>query len=150
MKSVILSFLKNPGKWQSWNFWHPRILGRPAGLILRQVPPGLPSRGGDVTVYKHKRACPLPSVLFLWVFLSLCPFQLYFIPKILPTILCLLTLLFFPPYFCLIGPFKVYISLYESLHSPDIIHSGWLVSKHQLTKQLLRPDKSRNWHKEAD
>ena len=32
------------------------------------------------------RACPLLFILFLCLFLSLWPFQLYFIPKILPTL----------------------------------------------------------------
>ena len=71
------------------------------------------------------------------MFLSLWPFQLYFIPWILPTILRFL-ILFFRSYFCLIGPFT-YISLYESLSqswydSPDVILCGWLGLKHQLTK----------------
>ena len=59
------------------------------------------------------RTCPLPFVLFLRHFLSLWPFQLYFIPYILPTTLRFPALLF-QSYFCLIGPFN-YISLYESL-----------------------------------
>ena len=42
--------------------------------------------------------------------------------QILPTTLCFLTL-FFQSYLCLIGPFN-YISLYESLLSPDMIPSG--------------------------
>ena len=40
--------------------------------------------------------------------------------------------MFFPSYICLFGPFN-YISPYESLSSPDLIHGGWLGSKHQLT-----------------
>ena len=52
-------------------------------------------------------------ILFLCLFLSLWPFQLYFIPRILLTTVRFLTL-FFRSYFCLIGPFN-YISLYESL-----------------------------------
>ena len=55
-------------------------------------------------------------ILFLCLFLSLWPFQLYFIPQILPSTECFLTL-FFRSYFCLIGPFN-YISLYESLPKP--------------------------------
>ena len=52
----------------------------------------------------HKPAeLPTPFTLFLCLSRSLWPFQLYFIPQILPTILCFLTL-FFPSYFCLIGP----------------------------------------------
>ena len=54
--------------------------------------------------------------LFLCLFLSLWPFQLYFIPWILPTTLRFLTQ-FLRSYFCLIGPFN-YISLYEGLLQP--------------------------------
>ena len=52
-------------------------------------------------------------ILFLCLFLSVWPFQLYFIPKILAATPCFLTL-FFLSYLCLIGPFN-YISLSESL-----------------------------------
>ena len=52
-------------------------------LVLR-VPAGLPSCGGDVTVYVlDKRQLSLPTlfcILFLCPFLTLGPFQLYFIP----------------------------------------------------------------------
>ena len=51
------------------------------------------------------RACSLLFVLFLCLFLSLSPFQLYFIPLLLPTTLRFLTL-FFRSYFCLIGLFN--------------------------------------------
>ena len=43
------------------------------------------------------QACPLLCVLFLCLFLSSWPFQLYFIAYFLPTILYLLTL-FYPSY----------------------------------------------------
>ena len=49
------------------------------------------------------RACSLLFILFLCLFLYLWPFQLCFIPYILPTTLRFLTL-FFRSYFCLIGP----------------------------------------------
>ena len=62
---------------------------------------------------KPTRACPLLFILFLCLFLSLWPFQLYFIPYILQTTLRFLTLFLWSK-FCLIGPFN-YISLYESL-----------------------------------
>ena len=52
-------------------------------------------------------------ILFLCLFLSLWPFQLYFIPKKFLITLRFLTP-FFRSYFCLIGPFN-YIPLYESL-----------------------------------
>ena len=55
-------------------------------------------------------------ILFLCLFLSLWPFQLYFIPSILPTTLRFLTL-FFRSYLYLIGPFN-FISLNESLLQP--------------------------------
>ena len=62
------------------------------------------------------RACQLLFILFLCLFLSLWPFQLYFIPYILPPTLRFLTL-FFRSYFCLISPFN-YISVYESIPQP--------------------------------
>ena len=65
---------------------------------------------------KTNRACPFRFILFLCLFLSLWPFHLYFIPKILPTTLRFLTL-FFRSYLCLIGPFN-YIYLFESLLQP--------------------------------
>ena len=51
------------------------------------------------------QACPLRFIPFLCLFLSLRPFQLYFIPPVLPTALRFLTL-FFRCCFCLIGPFN--------------------------------------------
>ena len=77
------------------------------------------------------RACPLLSILFLCLFLSMWPFQLYFIPSILPTTLRFLTL-FFRTYLCLIGPFN-YIFLYESILHPDIIASGLIGLKTPIT-----------------
>ena len=54
------------------------------------VPTDSPSRGGDVAVYVfdiNQLSLPTPFysvlvsiILFLCLFLSLCPFQLYFIP----------------------------------------------------------------------
>ena len=70
------------------------------GLCLRHKPTELADIFYSVLV----------SVSVLW------PFQLYFIPKILPTTLRSLTLLF-RSYFCFIGSFN-YISLYESLLQP--------------------------------
>ena len=112
------------------------------------VPAGSPSRGGDVTVYVLDISQPsLPPlfVLFLYLFLSLWPFQLYFIPLNLSTTLRFLTLFFWSHsallvlstifhllnspdnsslshsvllvLLCLIGPFN-YVSLYESLTQP--------------------------------
>ena len=52
-----------------------------------QVPPGSPSRGGDGAVYVfniNQPSLPTPlkkiQILFLCLFLSVWPFQLYFIP----------------------------------------------------------------------
>ena len=80
--------------------------------VFSVVPMGSPSGGGDVMVYVFAmNQLRLPysfDIPFLCLFLSLWPFQLYFIPYILPT-----TLYFLPPFFlsylCLIGPFN-YIS----------------------------------------
>ena len=79
------------------------------------VPEGLPSRGGDATVYALDINQPsLPTflkILFLCLFLSLWPIQLYFIPWILPTtpfshsVLPVLIL----PYWS----FQLYISLWK-------------------------------------
>ena len=52
-------------------------------LTVQNVPAGLPSCGGDVTVYfLHINQPSLPTlfILSLCLFLSLWPFQLYFIP----------------------------------------------------------------------
>ena len=51
-------------------------------------------------------------ILFLNLFLSLWPFQLYFIPYTLPTTLRFLTL-FFRSYICFIGPCN-YLYIYDS------------------------------------
>ena len=84
------------------------------------VPSSSPSRGGDVTVYVfdiNQMSLITPFfILFSRLFLSLWPFQLYFIPQILLTTLRFLTL-FFRSAFCLIGPFS-YKSLCESLLQP--------------------------------
>ena len=81
---------------------------------------GSPSHGADAMVYLldiNQPSLPTLSVLFLCLFLSLWPFQLYSIPRILPTFLRFLTLFFWSSYFCLIDPFN-YISLYEKLRQP--------------------------------
>ena len=60
-----------------------------------RVPVGSPSRGRDAVVYvKGNWARPLFFILFLCLFMSLWPFQLYFISYILPTALRFLTLFF--------------------------------------------------------
>ena len=104
----------------------------------RCVPAGSPSRGGDVTVYVldiSQPSLPTPFILFLYLFLSLWPFQLYFIPLILPTTLRFL-ILFFRSYLCLLILSTLYLFMKVSL-SPDIILSGWLGSKHQLTNNSV-------------
>ena len=81
-------------------------------------PAGSPSRGGDVVgLCWHKPtklAHSFLKILFLCLFLSLRPFQLYFIPAILLTTLRFFSLFFRSYFFCLIGPYS-YISLHESL-----------------------------------
>ena len=79
------------------------------GKTLILVSLGSPSRGGDVTVYVsdiNHPSLPTLFVLFLCLFLSLWPFQLYFIPQ---------------------------ISLLSHSGNPDITLCGWLGSKHQPT-----------------
>ena len=72
-------------------------------------------------------------VLFLCLFLSLWPFQLYFIPWLLPTTIHFLILLFWSyTYFCLIGPFN-YIFNYESLPQPWY-NPLWLTGLKAITK----------------
>ena len=84
------------------------------------VPAGSPSRVGDFAVCVFDINQPSLPTPFYSVLLSVSvwwPFQLYFIPEILPTTLSLsqsVLLVFFLP---LIGPFN-YISLYESLCQP--------------------------------
>ena len=76
-------------------------------------------------------------ILFLCLFLSLLPFQLYFILlKFLPTTLRFLTL-FFRSYFCLTGPFNS-IPLYESLPQPWY-NPLWLTGIKAPTNQLTKP-----------
>ena len=64
------------------------------------------------------------SLLFLCLFLPLLPFQLFFIPYILPTTLPF-PILFFRSYLCRILPrvSTVYLSMKVS-SSPDVIPSG--------------------------
>ena len=82
------------------------------GLPLCIVPVGSPSRVLDI----NQRRLPTLFILFLGLFLSLWPFQLYFIPCFIPTTPRFLTL-FFWSYFCLIGPFNC-MSPYQSLSQP--------------------------------
>ena len=63
--------------------------------------------------FESRYPLPTPFKLFFCLFLSLWPFQLYFIPWILPKTLRFLTL-FFRSYFCLILSFQLYISLWKS------------------------------------
>ena len=76
-------------------------------------------------------ACPLLFSLFLCLFLSLWPFQLYFIQYVLPTSRCSLTL-FFWSYFCCVGPFN-YTPLYGR-YNPL-----WLTGLKAPTKNNLIP-----------
>ena len=69
-----------------------------------------------MSLAQTNQACPFFLILFFCLFPSSWPFQLYFVPQILPTTLRFLTL-FFRSYFSPIGLFS-YISLYENLHQP--------------------------------
>ena len=92
---------------------------------LQAVLAGSPSHGGDVTVYvfdKSQQSLPTPFILFLYLFLSLWPFQLYFIPQILPSTLRFLTL-FSWSNSALLGLSTIYLFMKVSL-SPDIILCG--------------------------
>ena len=76
--------------------------------------------GWDVTVFVpdiNQPSSPTPFTLFLCLFLSVWPCQLYFIQYILPTTLRILTL-FFWSCSALLILWNIYISLYESLHQP--------------------------------
>ena len=90
----------------------------PSDIFSTDVPAGSLSRGGDVAVYVfwHKPTELAHSFCFCsWCLcMSLHPFQLYFVPKILPTSLRFLTL-FFRSFLCLISPFNYNISPFESL-----------------------------------
>ena len=104
-----------------------------------RVPAGTPSRGGDITVYApdiSQSSLPTPFILCLYLFLPLWPFQLYFIPWILPTTLRFLTL-FFWSYSASLVFSTIYLFMKVSL-SPDIILCGWLGLKHQLTNCHFR------------
>ena len=129
------------------------------------VPAGSPLPSGHVAVCVfdiNPQSLPTPFfILFLCLFLSLWPFQLYFIPKILLKTLCCLTL-FFQSYFCfyrpsnciqlkkfsrklsafslcssgLISALLVLSTTYRFIKvsfSPDILLCGSLGLKHQLT-----------------
>ena len=67
------------------------------------------------------RACPLLFILVLCLFLSFCPFQLYFIPKILPTNHRFLTL-FSWFYLCII--LSIIYLLMKVSYSSDMIPCG--------------------------
>ena len=102
---------------------------------LLLVPMGSSSHNRDVMVYVldiTNRACPL-FFSFCVVFLSLWPFQLYFIPYFLPTILCFLSFSLSSSGLvsAFVDPFN-YVSHYESLPHPWY-NSSWLGLKHQLT-----------------
>ena len=101
------------------------------------LPTGSPSRGGDITVYVwHKQTELAHSFLFCsYVCFFLWPFQLYFIPEKLPTTLRFLTL-FFRSYLSALLVFSTTYLFMKVSFSPDIIHSGWLGSKHQLPTYL--------------
>ena len=54
-----------------------------SSAMVSAVPAGSTSHGGDVTVYVkdiNQPSLPTPFILFLCLFLSTWPFQLYFIP----------------------------------------------------------------------
>ena len=90
--------------------------GFPRHSASSDSPHGLNFTWWDVTVYVpdiNHPSLPTPFFLFLSLFLSLWPLQLYFMPQILPTTLCFLTL-FFKSYFF----FSTIISLYKSLPQP--------------------------------
>ena len=77
-------------------------------------PHGLTFKGGGgccglCLSHKNQPSCPLLFIPFLPLFLK--PFQLYFIPQILPTTLRCPTLPF-RSYFCLTGPFTYISFLY--------------------------------------
>ena len=113
------------GGWNHGRFAH---LGRIHVLKDTMRPARSPSRGGDVTVYVLdiiQLGLPTLFLLFLCLFLSLWPFQLYFIPRILPTTLCFL-FRFFWSYFCLNCPFNYIFLFMKVFLSPNIILCGWL------------------------
>ena len=105
-------------------FWSP--------LTLSAVHAGSPSCGGDVT----NRACPL---LFYTVLVSVSvffgPFNCISFYKFSQQLsvfsLCSSGLISLPCWF-----FQLHVSLWQSPISPDVIPSGWLGSRHQLTNWL--------------
>ena len=95
------------------------VTQRYALILSFHVPAGSPSPGGDVTVYVveiNQPSLPTLFTLFLCLFLSLWPFQLYFIPKFSRQLSVFS--LFFQSDLCLISPFN-YVSLNESLLQPE-------------------------------
>ena len=88
-----------------------------AHFYLLFIPADSPSCGGDVTVYVSdidQLRLPTLFILFLCLFLSSWPFQLYSINS---SNNCLVSHCSAGLFFCLIGPFG-YVSLYESLSQP--------------------------------
>ena len=79
-----------------------------SSLITARNPAFRPLRAHRLVVDvldKNQPSLPTLLILVLCLLLSLWPFQLYFIPSILPTTLRFLTLCFWS-HFCLIGPFN--------------------------------------------
>ena len=102
------------------------------------VPVGSPSHGGDVTVYAldiNQLNLPRPYHLFLCLFLSLWPFQLYSFHKS-SWLLSALS-------FCsssLMSALLVFSTMYLFMKvslSPDTILCGWLGLKHYLTHNYI-------------
>ena len=85
----------------------------------------------DLRLTWNNQACPFLFILCLCLFLSLCPYQPYFISWILSTTLRFLTL-FFRSYLCLLVLSTTFLFMKVSFRS-DIILCGWLGLKHQLT-----------------
>ena len=131
--SVLMLFL--------WGFQYCLIFS----VVFHFVPINSLSHDGDVAVYgfflDEQLSLPTPffsvvsvSVDFVVVVVVVLPFQLYFIPWILLTTFCFLTLLF-QSYLCLTGP----VNYMKVSFSPNIILCGWLGLMHPLTNSHSRP-----------
>ena len=83
-----------------------------------------------MSLTQTSRACPLRFILFLCLFLSLWPFQLYFSPYNYPHN-SLLSHSVLPVLSALSVLQTIY--LFKKIFNPDIILCGWLGLKHQLT-----------------
>ena len=92
------------------------------------MPAGSPSLGGDVTVdifgYKQDELAHSFFLSSLYLFLCLCPFQLYFTPEILTITICFPTL----TYFCLIGSPRAHLHvvgmlwlIFFSINQPSLL-----------------------------